>query len=56
MINVARYYYYKTIKISSQKNDIGKNVHKKLCITRIINNNVNRLITTFNMLKLYYDT
>lgn len=56
MINVAQYYYHKTVQMGGQNNDISKNVCKGLDITRATNYGVRRLITTSNMSELHRKT
>ena len=44
MVNVARYYYYKTVYIGGKENNICNNVYKGLDITRVTNYKLEDLI------------
>ncbi|XTI92037.1 hypothetical protein V2W45_1471696 [Cenococcum geophilum] len=51
VVNVARYYYYKTIRVSRQDNDIF-NIHKGLDITKAINYKLEGLIMPLRLAKV----
>ena len=44
MVNIARYYYYKTVYISGKEDNIYNNVCKRLNIIRAINYKLENLI------------
>ena len=52
MVNMARYYYYKTVYIGSKENNICNNVYKGLDITRAINYKLKDLIMPLRLAKV----
>ena len=51
MVNIAKYYYYKTVHISKQNNDVF-NIHKGLDIIKVINYKLKDLIMLLRLAKV----
>ena len=44
VVNMARYYYHKTVYVGGKENDICNNIYKGLDIIRVINYKLKNLI------------
>jgi hypothetical protein len=53
VVNVVRYYYYKTIRVRGEDDNVYKNVHKGLEITKATNYKPRGLIISLNTSRVY---
>jgi hypothetical protein len=56
VVNVARYYYHKTVRVVGKDNDVCKNVRKGLDITKATNYNVKWSMISLNASRLQSST
>jgi len=52
VVNIARYYYHKTVYIGGKEDNIYNNVHKGLDITRAINYKLEDLIMPLKLARV----
>jgi len=52
VINMARYYYHKTVYIGGKENNICNNIYKGLDITKAINYKLENLIISLKLVKV----
>ena len=56
MVNVARYYYNKTVYVSDKEDDIYNNVYKGLDITKVANYKLESLIMPIKPARIQIST
>ena len=52
VVNIARYYYYKTVYIGDKENNICNNIYKGLNIIKVINYKLKNLIILLKLVKV----
>ena len=52
MVNIARYYYHKTVYIGGKEDNIYNNIRKGLDITRVINYKLKDLIMPLRLAEM----